>query len=147
MGNLTIEEARRILLKEVGLSEALVKQEIERYTFRAPGQATSYFCGYQRMMELRMDTELKLGDKFDRHAFHDFILAQGLLPPSLLRQVVEEKFIAEYFSRFSDVSSEIFRNFVTLSLLFYLFLCCYVTIYSPHQQSLLSPTSPVHCHY
>jgi len=96
MGNLNTEEVRRILLNEVGLSEALVIQEIERYTFRAPGQATSYFCGYQRMMEIRMDTELKLGDRFDRKAYHDFILAQGLLPPSLLRQAIEEKFVPVY---------------------------------------------------
>jgi hypothetical protein len=96
MGELTKEEAKRVLLEDVVLSEALALQEIERYTFRAPGQATSYFVGYQRLLELRTDSELKLGDKFDRKAFNDFILAQGLIPPSLQRKAVEEKFIPEY---------------------------------------------------
>jgi Bacterial protein of unknown function (DUF885) len=95
-GEITIEEARRILIEETGLSEGMTQQELDRYTFRAPGQATSYFCGYIRMMELRMDTELKLGDKFDQLEFHDFILAQGILPPSLLRKAVDEKFISNY---------------------------------------------------
>ncbi len=95
-GEITKEEAMRVLRKEVGLSEALAIQEVERYTFRAPGQATSYFCGYQRMLELRADVELKLGDRFDRKAYHDFILGQGLLPPSVLRTAVFEKFVPLY---------------------------------------------------
>ena len=96
LGQISIEEANYVLKHEVGLSEALALQEIERYTFRSPGQATSYFCGFQQLMELRTDTELALGQKFDRKAFHDFILAQGLIPPSLMRQAVFEKFVPEY---------------------------------------------------
>jgi len=68
-------------------------QEIERYTFWAPGQATAYFCGYSRLMELRADAERTLGDRFDRRAFHDFVLAQGVLPPALLRRAVLEGFV------------------------------------------------------
>jgi uncharacterized protein (DUF885 family) len=68
-------------------------QEVQRYTFRSPGQATSYFCGYTRLMELRQETERALGPKFDRRTYHDFLLAQGLLPPSLLRKAVFEEFV------------------------------------------------------
>ncbi len=68
-------------------------QEVERYTFWAPGQAPSYFCGYQRLMELRADAERMLGSRFDRQKFNDFILAQGMLSPSLLRRAVLEDFI------------------------------------------------------
>jgi hypothetical protein len=93
MGKITREEATRVLREEVGLSEGLALQEVQRYTFLAPGQATSYFCGYQRLMELRAETERILGPKFDRQKYHDFLLAQGLLPPSLLRQAVMEEFI------------------------------------------------------
>ena len=71
----------------------MAMQEVERYTFRAPGQATSYFCGYSRLMELRAEAERALGPAFDRKKFHDFILAQGALPPSLLRKAVVEEFI------------------------------------------------------
>jgi hypothetical protein len=31
--------------------------------------------------------------KFDQKKFHDFILAQGLLPPDLMRQAVMENFV------------------------------------------------------
>lgn len=61
---------------------------MERYTFRAPGQAPSYFVGYARLMELRTDAERMLGKNFDRQSFHDYILAQGLLPPALMREAV-----------------------------------------------------------
>jgi uncharacterized protein (DUF885 family) len=92
-GTVTREEAMRILREEVGLSEGMALQEVQRYTFRSPGQATSYFCGYTRLMELRAEVERVLGPKFDRLKFHDFLLAQGLLPPSLLRQAVFEEFV------------------------------------------------------
>jgi uncharacterized protein (DUF885 family) len=45
------------------------------------------------MLQLRKDTEAALGPKFDAKQFHDFLLAQGLLPPDLLRNAVMEDFI------------------------------------------------------
>ncbi|MGH9658464.1 MAG: DUF885 domain-containing protein, partial [Bryobacteraceae bacterium] len=50
-GKITPEEATRILTEDVVLSPAMARQEVERYTFRSPGQATSYFYGYTRLME------------------------------------------------------------------------------------------------
>jgi hypothetical protein len=92
-GTVTREEAMRVLREDVGLSEGLALSEVQRYTFRSPGQATSYFVGYTRLMELRAEVERILGPKFDRRKYHDFLLAQGLLPPKLLRQAVYENFI------------------------------------------------------
>jgi uncharacterized protein (DUF885 family) len=94
-GAITREQAMKILKEDVCLSDAMAQSEIERYTFRIPGQATAYYCGYARMMELRMDTELAMGDRFNRQAYHDFLLGQGALPPALLRKAVMELFIAE----------------------------------------------------
>jgi uncharacterized protein (DUF885 family) len=93
LGRITAERAKEVLTDEVVLSPAYARQEIDRYTFRAPGQATSYFYGYTKLMELRGDTEIKLGKKFDRQAFNDFVIGQGLLPPALLREAVETEFI------------------------------------------------------
>ncbi|MDI9238305.1 DUF885 domain-containing protein [Lysobacter sp. LF1] len=93
LGMIDREEAGRILREKVGLSEAMTKQELDRYTFNSPGQAGSYFYGYSRILELRMETELALGDKFDRLAFNNFLLDQGLLPPDLLAKAVREVFI------------------------------------------------------
>ncbi len=93
LGQIDREEAGRILRDKVGLSEAMVKQELDRYTFNSPGQAGAYFYGYSRILELRMETEIALGDKFDRLAFNNFLLDQGLLPPDLLGKAVREQFI------------------------------------------------------
>jgi uncharacterized protein (DUF885 family) len=87
------ERGRQVLEEEVGLSPAMAKQELDRYTFNAPGQAGSYFYGYSRILELRMETELALGEKFDRLAFNNFLLDQGMLPPGLLAQAVRERFV------------------------------------------------------
>lgn len=95
LGRITRDEALRVLREDVGLSEGLSLSEVERYTFRAPGQATTYFVGYTRLMELRAEVERILGKKFDRRKFHDFLLAQGMLPPKLLRQAVFDEFIPQ----------------------------------------------------
>jgi len=93
LGQITPERAKAVLTDEVVLSPAMAQQEIDRYTFRAPGQATSYFYGYTKLMELRADTEITLGKKFNRQAFNDFVIGQGLLPPALLREAVQTQFI------------------------------------------------------
>ncbi|KFZ37299.1 hypothetical protein HR45_11560 [Shewanella mangrovi] len=93
LGMMTPAEAEKVLTDDVVLSDSFAKHEVERYTFRMPGQATSYFYGYMNLRELRVTTEMKLRDKFNQKHFHDFILAQGLLPPKLLKQAVEDEFI------------------------------------------------------
>ena len=95
LGQVTREEAGRILTDEVMLSKAMARQELDRYTFNMPGQAGSYFYGYTRILQLRAETELALGAKFDRLAFNNFLLGQGLLPPYLLAKAVREHFIPE----------------------------------------------------
>ena len=93
LGTITKEEATRVLTRDVVTSDAMALQEVERYTFRSPGQATAYFCGYQRLMEMRTQVERTLGPAFDRQRFNDFILAQGMLPPSLLKKALFEDFV------------------------------------------------------
>jgi len=93
LGMITPQQVKQFLMDEVVLSEGLAKEETDRYTFRAPGQATSYFVGYQAMMETRQRAELALGTKFNKQRFHDFVIAQGLLPPDLLQKAVLEQFV------------------------------------------------------
>jgi uncharacterized protein (DUF885 family) len=93
LGQITPERVKSFLIEEVGLSEGMATQEVQRYTFRAPGQATSYFYGYQRLMETREAAEVALGKRFNRQAFNDFVLSQGLVPPALLRKAVMEEFV------------------------------------------------------
>lgn len=93
LGEITPEGVKSFLMDDVGLSEGMATQEMQRYTFRAPGQATSYFYGYQRLMETRQAAEVALRTKFDRKSFNDFVLSQGLVPPKLLRKAVMEDFV------------------------------------------------------
>jgi uncharacterized protein (DUF885 family) len=92
MGRVTPDEARRVLREDVGLSLAMTESEVERYMFRAPAQATSYFYGYSQLIALRPQVEKAMGSRFSAREFHDFILAQGLLPPELLKEAVLRQF-------------------------------------------------------
>jgi uncharacterized protein (DUF885 family) len=92
-GKIQPAEAFRVLEQDVVQSHAFAEEEVERYTYRAPGQANSYFYGYTKLIALRKDTQSTLGAKFDQKKFHDFILAQGLLPPDLMRKAVMEEFV------------------------------------------------------
>ena len=93
LGLISKERAKDVLIHDVGLSEPMARQEIDRYTFNSPGQAASYFYGYMRIQQLRLETELTLGPKFDRMAFNDFVIGQGLLPPAQLAEAVRTQFI------------------------------------------------------
>jgi Bacterial protein of unknown function (DUF885) len=93
LGMITRERAHEVLVNDVGVSEAMARQELDRYTFNSPGQATAYFYGYTRLLQLRAETEIALGDRFDRKAFNDFLIGQGLLPPDQLAEAVRTQFI------------------------------------------------------
>jgi uncharacterized protein (DUF885 family) len=45
------------------------------------------------MQALRAQTELRLRDDFDQREFHDFLLAQGMLPPDILKEAVMNEFV------------------------------------------------------
>ncbi len=94
-GKIQPADAFRVLEQDVVQSHAFAQEEVERYTYRSPGQANSYFYGYTKLIALRKDTETALGGKFNQKKFHDFILAQGLLPPDLMRKAVMEDFVSQ----------------------------------------------------
>jgi uncharacterized protein (DUF885 family) len=93
LGLITHDRAHELLINDVGLSEAFAKEELDRFTFRSPGQANAYFYGYTRLLELREHVELVAGKNFDLKALNDFMLAQGLVPPDQLAEAVESEFL------------------------------------------------------
>ena len=99
LGLTDMATAERVLSEEARFSPSMVKQEVDRYTFRSPGQAGSYYYGYSQLIDLRTETELALGDKFDRMAFNDFVVGQGLLPIGLLSEAVRRDFIPAQAAR------------------------------------------------
>jgi uncharacterized protein (DUF885 family) len=93
LGLITPEEAKNLIMNDIAIGESWAQNEVERYTYRMPGQATAYYYGYSKMQSLRAQTELKLRDDFDQQAFHDFILDQGMLPPHILKEAVMNEFV------------------------------------------------------
>jgi hypothetical protein len=93
LGRISPEQAKRVITDDVGISESWAQNEIERYTYRMPGQATAYYYGYSKMQALRTQVEIRLQDRFDQQAFHDFVLDQGMLPPDILKAAVMEEFV------------------------------------------------------
>lgn len=92
-GKIQPADAMRVLTQDCVFSTPFANQEVERYTFRMPGQAGSYFYGFTKLIGLRQDVEMALGPQFNQEKYHDFLLAQGLLPPDLLRKSVMEQFV------------------------------------------------------
>ena len=63
LGQITPDEAKALLLDDVAVGEGWAQNEVE------------------------------LRDQFDQQAFHDFVLAQGLLPPAILKDAVMNEFV------------------------------------------------------
>ena len=57
LGRISPEQAYKVLREDVMQSDAMATQEVERYTFRMPGQATSYFYGFAKLNALRGEVE------------------------------------------------------------------------------------------
>ena len=93
LGRMTPQQAKTFLMQEVVLSEPFAQSEVDRYSYRSPGQATSYYYGFVKLEALKTLAEIELGNRFDLQAFDDFVIAQGILPPTLMRQAVLQDFI------------------------------------------------------
>ncbi len=63
--------------------------ETRRYIMQ-PAQATSYYVGFLKILELRQRAKEKLGNRFDLKKFHRIILGSGQLPLLMLEQQVDQ---------------------------------------------------------
>jgi uncharacterized protein (DUF885 family) len=88
----TRQQAIDYMVGVTGIAESDVTSEVERY-MALPGQACAYKVGQLKILELREKARAALGPKFNRQAFNDFLIGQGLLPPELLAKSVREQFI------------------------------------------------------
>ena len=80
-GKITREQALAVLKNDVMLSDPMANQEVERYTFWAPGQANAYFYGYTRLRELRTEVESALGARFNAASLPRLHPHPGHAPP------------------------------------------------------------------
>ncbi len=83
----TREQALKYFKDNTPNPEGDNKKEIERYIVW-PSQATGYKIGMNKILELRENAKMKLGNKFDIREYHDVVLTSGPLPMDVLEDVV-----------------------------------------------------------
>ena len=64
-----------------------IRKEVRRYTF-SPTYQMSYLMGKREIMDLRRAAETRDGDRFSLKAFHDALLAEGSIPPTLMWEIL-----------------------------------------------------------
>jgi uncharacterized protein (DUF885 family) len=55
-----------------------------------PGQATAYKIGMNKIIELREEAKIQLGEDFDLREFHDVVLLNGAVPLNILEEMVQD---------------------------------------------------------
>lgn len=85
----TFNRALDFMVENTGMSEYMLQAEVSRYIC-LPGQATAYYIGYSKILELRQHAMDQLKDRFDLKEFHDVILGNGVMPLDILEQVVDQ---------------------------------------------------------
>lgn len=84
----TREQAVDYFVANTPLNRDQVIREVDRYIVN-PGQATSYYVGMLRIMELRDKARRELGAKFDLKGFHEVVLRTGAVPLDILGEQVD----------------------------------------------------------
>jgi len=80
-------QAVAYMLSNSGMGRSDAEAEVDRYIAN-PGQALSYKIGGLTIQRLRREAETALGPRFDLKAFHEQILASGVLPLPVLETKV-----------------------------------------------------------
>lgn len=85
----TREEGIDYYMKNTPNAESDAVKMVERHIVM-PGQATAYKIGMNKILELREEAKLQLGDQFDIKEFHEVVLTNGALPLNVLEEMVQE---------------------------------------------------------
>lgn len=83
-----LDQAVNTLVEATGFPVSYAQGEVTRYSVW-PGQATSYYIGFLKFLELRQKAMEALGDKFDLKAYHHVVLVNGSVPLSILERLVD----------------------------------------------------------
>jgi uncharacterized protein (DUF885 family) len=81
-------KAVQYMVDNTGMPLNMLQGEVSRY-ISIPGQATAYYIGYTRIMELRQRAIDQLGDQFDLKEFHNLLLGNGGMPLDALDGLVD----------------------------------------------------------
>ena len=84
----SFNEAVAYMVENTGFSRATAQYEVARYVVW-PGQATAYYVGMLKILELRERAAAELGEAFSLKEFHTLLLQNGSIPLDILEQVVD----------------------------------------------------------
>lgn len=90
LGLITPAAAKKVITDEVAMTPEWADLELQRYMFKMPGQAPSYYYGYLKLRAIRDETMKRMGSKFRERCFHDAILNAGMLPLGILAEQLRE---------------------------------------------------------
>jgi uncharacterized protein (DUF885 family) len=85
----SFDQAVKYLADATGFPQSESQREITRYSVW-PGQATSYYIGFLKFLELRQKAMDALGSGFDLKTFHRVILVNGSIPLTVLENLVDD---------------------------------------------------------
>ena len=84
---ITLPEAAQVLQDTAKLEAAAAHAEVRRYAL-TPTQPMTYIMGRRALRGLRDEAQRRQGARFNLRRFHDQILSEGSLPPSLLAEML-----------------------------------------------------------
>lgn len=84
----SFDQAVDYMVENTGRPRAAMQAEVARYV-SIPGQATAYYVGFLKVLELRERAQNALGNRFDLKEFHNVLLANGTVPLDVLEQLVD----------------------------------------------------------
>jgi uncharacterized protein (DUF885 family) len=82
LGQFTLEEAAKYLHETVPMDAGTARQEAISFA-TGPGQGLTYQVGKLQIITFLADARMKQGEKFNLHAFHDFVWKNGNVPIAL----------------------------------------------------------------
>jgi hypothetical protein len=85
LGVFTLDQAAYYLARMVPMDKKTAHAEASMFA-TSPGQAISYQAGKLQITKFLADARLKAGEKFDLHAFNDFVWRNGNVPIDLQRE-------------------------------------------------------------
>jgi len=84
LGQFTLEQAAKYLQEKVPMDENTARREATAFS-TGPGQALTYQIGKLQIIKFLAEARMQQGEKFNLHAFHDFVWKNGNVPIALQR--------------------------------------------------------------
>ena len=85
------EKAMQYMRDNTFQSETEIATESLRYSVDIPAQALGYKLGSLKMLELRANAQKALGSSFDIRQFHEWMIAGGSMPLTVLERHINEQ--------------------------------------------------------